>query len=45
MSFILSFDIFSVAVPEPNIFSCIPASAAVAAAVNHNGIKTFLATV
>ena len=34
MSFISSFDIISVAVPNLKIFLCIPASAADAAAVN-----------
>ena len=45
MSFISSFDIISPVVlwPDPKIFLCIPASAADAAAVNPNGIKTFLA--
>ena len=28
--------------PEPKVFVCIPASAAAAAAVNPNGIKTIL---
>ena len=42
MSFISSFDIISVVVPDPKIFLCIPASAADAAAVNPNGIKTLL---
>ena len=42
MSFISSFEIIKV-VPDPNIFSCIPASAADAAAVNPEGIKTLLA--
>ena len=32
-----------VAFPDPNIFLCIPASAANAAAVNPKGIKTLLA--
>ena len=36
------FDIISVVVPDPKIFLCIPASAAEAAAVNPNGIKTLL---
>ena len=40
MSCISSLDIISVIVPEPKIFLCIPASAADAAAVNPNGIKT-----
>ena len=47
MSSISSFDIISVVVlllwPDPNIFLCIPASAADAAAVNPKGIKTLLA--
>ena len=43
MSFISSFDIISVVVPDPKIFLCIPASAADAAAVIPNGIKTLLA--
>ena len=44
MSSILLFDIISVVVfPDPNIFLCIPPSAADAAAVNPNGIKTLLA--
>ena len=43
MSSISSFDIISVVVPEPQIFLCIPGSAADAAAVNPNGIKTLLA--
>ena len=34
------FDIISVVVPEPKILLCIPASAADAAAVNPNGVKT-----
>ena len=42
MSFISLFDIISVVVPEPKIFLCIPESAADAAAVNPNGIKTLL---
>ena len=38
------FDIISVVLlSDPNIFSCIPASAAAAAAVNHKGINTLLA--
>ena len=40
MSYISSFDIISVVVPEPKIFVCIPTSAD-AAAVNPNEIKTF----
>ena len=44
ISFISSFDITSVVVfPNPNIFLCIPASAADAASVNPKGIKTLLA--
>ena len=43
MSFISSFEIIKVVVPDPNIFLCIPASAADAAAVNPKGIKTPLA--
>ena len=44
MSFISSFEIIKVALrPGPNIFLCIPASAADAAAVNPNGIRTLLA--
>ena len=42
-SSISSFDIISVDVPDPKMFLCIPASAADAAPVNHNGIKTLLA--
>ena len=42
MSSILSFDIISVAVPDHQIFLCILASAADAAGVNPNGIKTLL---
>ena len=38
------FDIISVVLlPDPNIFLCIPASAADAAAVNPKGINTILA--
>ena len=37
------FDIISVVFPDPNIFLCIPASAADAAAVNPNGINTLFA--
>ena len=40
---ISSFNIISAVVPDPKIFLCIPASAADAAAVNPNGIKTLLA--
>ena len=43
MSFISSFNIISVVVPEPKTFLCIPASASDSAAVNSNGIKTLLA--
>ena len=43
MSFISSFEIIKVVVPEPSICFCIPALAADAAAVNPNGIKTLLA--
>ena len=43
ISLISSFDIISVVFPDPNIFLCIPASAADAAAVNPKGIKTLLA--
>ena len=51
MSFISSFEIIKVVVreaedegqPDPNIFLCIPASAADAVAVNSKGIKTILA--
>ena len=43
MSFISSFEIIKAVVAEPSIFFCIPASAADAAAVNPNGIKTLLA--
>ena len=47
MSSISSFDIISVVdegrCPDTKIFLCIPASAAVAAAVNLKGIKTLLA--
>ena len=39
------FDIISVALlPDPNIFLCIPASAADASAVSPKGINTLLAT-
>ena len=44
MSSISSFDIISVVVPDPRNFLRIPASAADAAAVNPNGIKTLLAS-
>ena len=53
MPFVSSFDIISIALlhesdsagclPDPKIFLCIPASAAHAAALNPNGIKTLLA--
>ena len=43
MPSVSSLDIISVVVPKSNIFLCIPASAADAAAVNPNGIKTLLA--
>ena len=43
MSSISSFDIARVVAPDPKIFLCIPVSAADAAAVNLNGIKTLLA--
>ena len=43
MSSISLFDIISVVFPDPNIFLCIPASGADAAAVNPEGIKTLLA--
>ena len=43
MSSFSLFDIISVVFPDPNIFLCIPASAADAAAVNPKGIKTLLA--
>ena len=33
----------SVVFPDPNIFLCVPASAADAAAINPNGINTLLA--
>ena len=38
-----SFEIIKVVFPDPNIFLCIPASAADAAAVNPKAIKTLLA--
>ena len=42
MSSISLFDIINVVIfSEPNIFLCIPASTADAAAVNPKGIKTF----
>ena len=40
---ISSFEVIKVVFPNPNIFLCIPASAADAAAVNRKGIKTLLA--
>ena len=43
MSSISLFDIISVVFPDPNIFLCIPASAAYAVAVNPKGIKPLLA--
>ena len=43
MSFISSFEIIKVVVPEPYIFFWIPASIAEAAAVIPNGAKTFFA--
>ena len=43
ISFNSSFEIINVVFPDPNIFVCIPASAADAAAVNPKGIKTLLA--
>ena len=42
MSSISSFDIIGVVVPDPKIFLCILASAADAAALKPNGIKTLL---
>ena len=42
ISFISSFEIINVVVPDPSIFSWITASAADAAAVNPKGIKTLL---
>ena len=42
MLFISSFEIIKVAVLDPKIFLCIPASAADAAAVFPKGIKTLL---
>ena len=42
MLFISSFEIIKVVVLDPNIFLCIPASAADAAAVFPKGIKTLL---
>ena len=43
MSFISSFEIIKVVVPDPNIFLCIPVSAADADAFNSKGIKILLA--
>ena len=43
MPSISPFGIISVGFPDPKIFLCIPASAADAAVVNHNGIKAVLA--
>ena len=43
MPSISSFDTISVVFPDPNIFLCILASAADAAAVNPKGVKTLLA--
>ena len=43
MIFISSFEIFSVVIPDPNIFAWIAVSVADAAPVNPNGIKTILA--
>ena len=45
MSFISSFDIISVVVPDPKIFLCIPAYAADDAAVDPKGIRMLLANV
>ena len=42
ISFISSFEIINVIVPDPNIFVWIAASAVDVAAVNPNGIKTLL---
>ena len=42
MSSISSFDIISAVVPNPKTFLCIPVSAADAAAINLNAIKTLL---
>ena len=44
MSSISLFNIISVVFSDPNIFLCIPASAANAVAVNPRGIKTLLAS-
>ena len=43
MSCISLFDIISVVFPDPNVFLCIPASTADAAAVNPKGMKKLLA--
>ena len=43
MSSFSPFNIISVLVPEPQIFLCIPATSAAAAAVNPNGAKKLLA--
>ena len=43
MSFVSSFEIIKVVFPEPNIFFCIPSSAADAAAGSSKGVKTLLA--
>ena len=43
ISFISSFEIIKVVVPEPSIFLCILPSAADAAVVNPNAIKKLLA--
>ena len=43
ISFIFSFEIINVVIPEPKRFFWITASVAHAAAVNPNGIKTLLA--
>ena len=42
ISFILSFEIINVVLPDPNIFLWIAASVAYATAVNPNSIKTLL---
>ena len=41
--FVFSFEIFSVAIPSPNVFLLTAASIAVVSVVNRNSIKTFLA--
>ena len=43
MSSISLFDVISAVFPDPNIVLCIPASAADAAAINPEGIKTLFA--